>query len=795
MRPYLAVILDSFHAALSSRVLWIAFIAIWILLGALAPIGYREDLTTEFRRWDFDNGTQLKVMLAQGLADPQQKDKALGRVSLALPDDLKRQLRRVAQGDEVRIRTDALADGLNKVMDGDDWYDADAWRRTARLRELRELDATEDDQLSETLRKRRSRLRIEAALPGVFQARSSRSILLTYGGVDFPAPLPFGKEQFDRVTNQFILPMLMNWLLGFALIFLGILVTASIVPDMLQPGSLHLLLSKPVNRSLLLLSKFVGGCAFVFLCVCQLVVGLWLIAGIRLDIWNIRLLWCIPVAVFLFAVFYSVSFLAGLRWRTPILAIGVTVMFGALVLVIGAIGGYFDIFVVQPDAIRSIALAGDDMVATTHGGTLQRFDQEKNQWHPLSDPGKGRGDLIVPLTKLDDQHIVTARIKGGRFNPYGSGSLDLQLLERDTHWEPEPTLRLPIATRRLFAVPGKSVIAMNTGGLTAAAWDQIVQWDSADDQKNNLPPKEKNNQTANTIRAGFGNWLAEMNRKRGGATSEFKSILPAGVTVVQPVRIVMSDDSQAMILYSLGRLSRLEMPVADAKKTNAADDTATWNVTAQVELDGEAAKRTVIAISGDKVLVSRDEENLKCFDALTLEMECELPLDDLPPIHSAIGLGDGQRFMVVLASGQSSVVSVHQGTASLDQSNAYDDVEVVSFDHASRRLVIVHDTDQVDIVSAEDFQIEKKIRPSLSSWRFVNHYIITPLRTLTPQTGELGQTVAAIVGGEASTTMGNTEDGDGERIRFKIVRPVLSCAGFIVVMLTISGVYFSRRDF
>ena len=298
MRPYLAVIADSFHAALASRILWAAFIAIWIFLGALAPLGYREDFTTDFRWIDLENGTQMKAMLARGLVDPQQQQTALGRLARAMPADLQRQLQQVGK-EEVRIQKDFLASSLNDAMRDESWYDAEAWRQTPRLRELRELDSQPTEALSESLRLRRARLRIEAALPGVFEARSARSVTLTYAGIDFPAVFAVGKTQFVELANQFVMPLLMNWLLGFVLIFLGILVTASVVPDMLQPGSLHLLLSKPISRSLLLISKFVGGCAFVFLCVCQLVIGLWLIAGLRLDIWNARLLWCIPVAVFL----------------------------------------------------------------------------------------------------------------------------------------------------------------------------------------------------------------------------------------------------------------------------------------------------------------------------------------------------------------------------------------------------------------------------------------------------------------------------------------------------------------
>ena len=379
MSPYLAVICDSFRAALTSRVLWIAFVAIWLLLIALAPFGYREDFTTTFRGQDFHNGTRLKAMLAQGLVDENAKETPAGRLAAAMPEDLARQLRRVGDGDEVRIRLSVLADALNESLDEEGWYDEAAWKSTLRFRELRELE-TKGDDLEDSLRRRRARLRIEAAFPGVFETRASRSIMLTYAGFDFPANFAIDKTQFLVLINQYVLPIIIEWLMGFVLVFLGILVTASIIPDMLQPGSLHLLLSKPISRTMLLLSKFLGGCAFVFLCVLQLVVGLYLIAGLRLDLWNIRLLWCIPVSVFLFSVFYSVSTLAGLIWRSPILAIGVTTIFGTVCLVVGIIGGVFDGLVTQPESIQSMAIVGETMIGSTRGGGLVRFDSDSNRW-------------------------------------------------------------------------------------------------------------------------------------------------------------------------------------------------------------------------------------------------------------------------------------------------------------------------------------------------------------------------------------------------------------------------------
>ena len=96
MRPYLTIIRDSFHAALASRVLWIAFIAIWLVVAALAPIGYREDLTSDFRgARDLENRSRMRALLVQGMSDPDLAQTALGRLAAAMPDNIVEDLERV----------------------------------------------------------------------------------------------------------------------------------------------------------------------------------------------------------------------------------------------------------------------------------------------------------------------------------------------------------------------------------------------------------------------------------------------------------------------------------------------------------------------------------------------------------------------------------------------------------------------------------------------------------------------------------------------------------------------------
>ena len=107
----------------------------------------------------------------------------------------------------------------------------------------------------------------------------------------------------------------------------AILVTAPIIPKCSIPVSLSLLLSKPVSRSLMFLAKFVGGCAFILINVTYLIVGLWAIVGLRLGIWSQGLLLCIPIFLFLFAIYYSVSAFSGVVWRNAVVCVVMTVVF------------------------------------------------------------------------------------------------------------------------------------------------------------------------------------------------------------------------------------------------------------------------------------------------------------------------------------------------------------------------------------------------------------------------------------------------------------------------------------
>ncbi len=111
---------------------------------------------------------------------------------------------------------------------------------------------------------------------------------------------------------------------GWVLLFVGVIITAGFIPNMLAKGSLDLLISKPIGRSRLLVYKYIGGLTFVFLLTTITVVGLWVIVGLRSGIWTGNFLATIPMLTFYFAILYAVSTMTAMLTRNALVAILMT---------------------------------------------------------------------------------------------------------------------------------------------------------------------------------------------------------------------------------------------------------------------------------------------------------------------------------------------------------------------------------------------------------------------------------------------------------------------------------------
>ena len=776
MRAAWAVIADSFRAATSSKVLWVATAVIYVVLFFLALAGFREKLTSDFAAMDIRNGTRLKALLAEPLADGAEPSARSGIVE-SLDEDIRRSLQQVARGEDTRIRYDTFVGSLNQLLDNDDWYDPQRFEGLTRDAERSQLERLGDDELNEDRRRRLRRLRLESALPGVFAARPPISIRPTYAGIDFPVDLPVTRARFEQLINQFVLPTIISWLLGFVLVFLGIVVTAPIIPGMLQPGSLHLLLSKPVSRTNLLLSKFVGGCAFMLLCVTQLVIGLYLVAGFRFEIWNWRLLWCIPTSVLLFSVFYSVSVLAGLIFRSEVLSIGLTCAFGGVCLVTGFIGGLFDGFVTGRDRVVAIRPLADELLVQTSGRKLHRWDND--QWqsvYPETNAGSDRivAPIAVPMGPKAQPAIATTRIVGGRFNAYGFGPPDLQVFDPSEGWGMESKIRLPASTTQLINLDDQFLLALNTSGLHAVRMSVALRGDDRDeDAADEISLYEK------------------LTRMMGRSSNGFKDILPSGVRVSMPRAIATRPRTTDVWVASGSKIWRIRPPEPEQ------DEAARWTVEAEADLEGGVSETIHMDVTGRHVVVIRPQTGIRVLDAESLETRRSDVWEDAEDLLALRALSD-ERFVTLTTDGTAEVWLVDQSLSTRGgprQRLPYRNVEAIATGTNHDRLLLAHRVDTVVELDPDSFEPLRRYAPSLKVWRMVERYVVAPLRFVIPQTGELGSVIASAISGESAAVIGDPADSETPLARYHLARPLLSCSGFIIAMMMINVWYFRKQDF
>ena len=114
---------------------------------------------------------------------------------------------------------------------------------------------------------------------------------------------------------------LVNTIGGWVAVLLGIIVTASFLPHMLQKGAVDLLLAKPIDRPRLLVFKYVGGLTFLFVNAAVVIFGVWLMLGLRTNIWAPGFLLTTFVITFFFAILYAVSVLFAVLTRSTVVCI------------------------------------------------------------------------------------------------------------------------------------------------------------------------------------------------------------------------------------------------------------------------------------------------------------------------------------------------------------------------------------------------------------------------------------------------------------------------------------------
>jgi hypothetical protein len=526
---------------------------------------------------------------------------------------------------------------------------------------------------------------------------------------------------------------------------------------MFDAGAIDLLLSKPVSRSLLFLTKFFGGCAFVLLNGAYFIVGLWLIVGWRFGIWNHRLLLCIPVFLFLFVVYYAVSAAAAVRWKNAIVSVVITVLFWVVCFTVGAAKHGIEGFFLRPVRITTIIPADDSVMVVNRSGIFAKW--QNDDWEAMchnddfGPPFGPQGILGGPIREPKKDEVLYFRKSPGRHHSFFGSTPNLQKIAwKDGAWVDEAGPELPSGASWLFMSPEGQPMVLATAGVY-----RIREKTDAD--------KEKPKLWGMTLPFGGPQLCVPLGPKQPFA-------------LASPFSAAMNPVSGDIVVYSAGKIVYLRRNKEGAYLRGA-----------ERELD-EPDNPAALAFAGDTVVVAPKKGTILLLDAADLATRAEVSAGGNEP-NVAQASPDGQSF-AVLYHNEKMVLFDAEGNIQKRFSGASavafgDDGELFVADRDIR--VIAYDLKTLDVV--------ERYEPPLDVLQRVYRYFLEPFYTIFPKPGELDNVVNYLLTDKESVSESGPVAGDlrESRVQIDIWGPIWSSLAFVVVVLAFTCFYIHRMDF
>ncbi len=768
MRPYVAILKDSFREAMASRVLWVMLAIITLVLALLVPLGLNEQPGTVIQAADLRNSASLLRKLAAAAGSEQPSPAR--QVWKLLPEQLQQRIAanaaRAKGGGEDRIYDFELRNALNRLLRSRELYDAHAWSEVQLSRELRQqldrgLDALPLAQVA-----RVNRMLLVAAFPEEIGAAAGEELQISYLGLELGSPTPGKREPIVQAS----LLVLMELLLGVVGIMAAIVVTAPIVPQTFEQGSIDLLLSKPVARWAVFITKFFGGCAFTFINVGYMVGGLWLLCGVRYGWWNHRLLWCIPLFLFSFAIYYAVSALSGVVWRNAIVCVVMTFLFWLACTAVGAAKQLSEFPFLNQSRVAAVLRAGEDYVRVSEGREIGIWDAAGRAWQPiLEDPEEPQmafgppGPRIAGPVYDKDRELLIALVPP-RFSFSGaSGGTPLSVGKRAEKYRRIEGAGVPSGTAALFFDARGRLLAVNSEGIHRLEGDV-------------LQPQQRP--------TFFGIPLPPLGEQGG-----FRQVSPS-LRLASPV-------------YAAQDAQTDRIAVADAKNVLVLAPDKDGQYAVRVHRECKEGEAGLVALGGGRLLVATPQGVVRVLDAETLE-----PLETFQPAgreapRGLVASPDGRRFAILFHTRRlwlyepPETSTTHQGRIYEPAVADRGDVSAVAFADAQTMLV-GHGFGRVSAYKLDPLERVETLVPRPGALLILYRWVFNPLYRIFPKPGEMDNFTQYLLTQETTVALGGPQNGNdltAGRLQLDIWQPLWNNLAFVAVMLVLGSIYVQMKDF
>lgn len=773
MRQYIAVLKDSLREAMASRVLWFALATIALVLLLLAPFALRTETATRLRPRELVDAERFVGRLTENADKPETPG---GHVWSLLTTDQQTFLKSLVdpEGDSRGPRgrfEGRIVQTINPLLERDDFFKSDAWKDIELDYDLQKL-VEEPAPTGPALASRNLKI-----LAGTFRRsiriRDSTQISLTYAG-NTVTGVPLTRDQLKPLITLGI-SSVMSILLGFVGVFASLLVTAFVIPRTFEPGEISLLLSKPVNRSVLLITKFAGSCIFTLACAIAMVGGVWFLLGVRFDIWEPKLLYCIPIYILLFMVYYVVSATAGLIWRNAIVALVVVVLFWLVLFVVGTVKNSMDQFSFAPAQINEIIPTKDRMFAVNGERQLLLYDSTGRRWQPIFTgdasgvPAFARRMMFAgvryrPSFDEKNQRLLTVE---KRMSPFGGAARGTVFsgVESD-EWERVNEGETPGPVSDLFIDSDDRVLLPGRRGIS-----QFVGMD----EKERKTKEFWNNMVGNLIPASAGKAFEEIPVK------DMPKLPPRFETAFDAA----TDD---IFFYGDGQVHHL---------ARQGDGGYAFVKSRDLETEEQA----VFTVAGDYVLLALGDGSIRVLNRDTLEDHLSDEFSDGIVPRVAESSADGSAFGILTHTGEVWLFDGKTGKKVDWTPPEQGEASAIAFSD-NGQLLVANGRQDVAMYAIGDSAASEKYAVAPTLVTRVYDWVVYPVFTLLPQPNEVDNLINYMMTGEKSQALtgggpfqaveANLQD---DRVTFDPWKPLFKNIAFIVVMLAFGCFYVSRKDF
>ena len=826
MRPYFAIIKDSFRAALASRVLYVLLLFITLLLLVISPLHIRETLDWQLPTRGLDNQKIAEMLVER---QGQDGEAVMTRIWELLPDDnnlKERVIKIVEKGEtaEVEPKTEGrrgnrgggrpewtvdfetrqeLIDGLNSVIENPKFYIASDWKNRLLRREAKELIDSGYDQLSDIQVRRVNRLLFSSAFSKKLVPPGEDSAIEFCYAIWNPIdPLPMSQQQLSKLLITDLPWYFEKFVLSIGLL-IAIIVTANLIPETFEPGSLNLLLSKPISRWGLYVAKFLGGCTFIGICTAYLFFGLWLWLGIGMGTWDRAILLSIPLYILVFAIYFAVSAFVGLVWRSSIVSVILTLVFWAFCFSIGSVYGVFDTKMKNTE-LASVFPAANEVFATDVLQQVYRWDQSGSAWDLVAGVNLSGDDQMAvnissylaklsvvpafpalgnsPQPVYDPIHNI---VVCSRLNSLGGSSNDNKVsVLREGATESLELGKFPSGTIQLFPSP-HGIIAVTSGGEIYRMNSELVQ------------QRLKVSNEAEEVVSDDTDEIADGSSDENTISDAVESTEELFVEMGQAEGIRLRNKSSISYNRQLD-----EFAIYDAgfiKVFGLNDGSYYLKAELALELSFDKKMTAMIAYSGKTIAVAFGNGKVISVNAETMVEENEFQLESRSAIRQIDGSPDGQYIGVLFRNGNLWMLDL-EGGQKMRKVNFFGVKGISTFDLIEDGQVwIGEDIESATLCDLDQGTVVKTLNPSSDLIQSLYRYAIRPAYTICPKPSEFYKVVSHLASSSDTSANENIDLREAERRGNSPGEspwaPLTSGLVFMFVMLAAGCLVFQVKDY